>query len=64
VADEKTAPQSERVTDRIDRIRESEYRKGYDSMDGPLPEGSALTPEQAAGIAPAPPSDQSSQDDQ
>jgi hypothetical protein len=60
VADGETAPQSERVADRIDRLQENKFRKGWDSMGGPLPEASALTPEQAAGIAPIPPSDQSS----
>jgi hypothetical protein len=59
-------PDRQRI-ERVDQVwlqeQEWEYRKGYDSLSGPPPEGSALTPEQAAGIAALPPSDQSSQDE-
>ncbi len=75
MADDRTAPEPERQTterpapEQVERqttnkTLENEYRRGYDTIAGPLPEGSALTPDQAAGIAPAPATDQSSQDEQ
>jgi len=56
VVDERRMPDPE-----TRRIQEGEFRKGYDLVSGSPPMGSSLTPDQAAGIAPIPPNDQTGQ---